>query len=177
MWSIKNPGHTQIIYFADETHLTHQKMTQVTQLVQVIWPIFNPVVYYPPINYAIIYAAENSQVAVKTSLSLVLWTTQTSPTLNNLSHYFVLQRIITSKYSFRNKQHWITIRSLLWQSNVDKYSESQSEFRLSGFLWFDPVTYVTQRKSDPFNLYKWTDPTQFQQWYLLAHKRMSLYNL
>ena len=25
MWSIKNPGHMQIIYFADETHLTHQK--------------------------------------------------------------------------------------------------------------------------------------------------------
>ena len=177
MWSNKNLGHTQIISFADETHLTHQKITKVTQLVQVIRPIFNPVVYYPPINFVIIYAAKNSQVAVKTSLSLVLWTTQTSPTLNYLSHYFVLQRITTSKYSFRNKQHWTTIYSLLWQYNVDKYSESHSEFRLSGFLWFDPVSHDTQRKSDPFNLYKWTDPTQFQHWCLLAHKRMSIYNL
>ena len=39
MESIKNLGHIQIFQFADETHLTHQK---VTQIVQVIRPTFNP---------------------------------------------------------------------------------------------------------------------------------------
>ena len=42
VWSIKNLGHIQIIQFADETHLTHQKATQVTQIVRVIRPTFNP---------------------------------------------------------------------------------------------------------------------------------------
>ena len=32
----------QIIYFADETHLTLQKVTQVIQIVRVIRPTFNP---------------------------------------------------------------------------------------------------------------------------------------
>ena len=55
MWFIKNPGHhTQVFKFADETHLTHQKMTQVTQTVQVSQPIFNPAMQQLPLTQSCI---------------------------------------------------------------------------------------------------------------------------
>ena len=36
MWSIKNQGHIQIIQFVDETHVTYQKVSQMTKIVLVI---------------------------------------------------------------------------------------------------------------------------------------------
>ena len=41
IWSINIPGHIQLIKLVEEISLTHQKVTQVTQIIWIIQTTFN----------------------------------------------------------------------------------------------------------------------------------------
>ena len=41
IWSINNPGHIHLIKFVDQTSLTNQEVTQVSQIIWIIQITFN----------------------------------------------------------------------------------------------------------------------------------------
>ena len=59
---------------------------------------------------------------------------------------------------------------LLWQSDVDKYSESFfTVFKNISWtiwipIWFHPMTHVIQKECDPIDLDMWLDLTWLQHW-------------